>query len=95
MTTTNPVALAVEIKALLEQLMNLVRALLVQIEVPQPAGAKSGLKRADDRLTAAGIDALYADFAENKLNTKQIMLKHDISRSGFTKRKAKWRKGVR
>jgi hypothetical protein len=52
-------------------------------------------KRDDGRLSEAGIDALYADFAAGQLSNEQIRQKHDISKSGLTKRKAMWRDGKR
>lgn len=49
------------------------------------------LKREDGRLTEAGIDALYADFAAAQLSNEQIMAKYGISESGLTKRKRAWK----
>lgn len=96
MTMTNPLALTVEAKRLAVALGSVLDALLAQIEAPKSALPRGNLlKRPDGRLDEDGIDALYADFVQNRLNNRQLAAKHKISLSGVVKRKAMWRRGVR
>jgi hypothetical protein len=65
------------------------------VRAPTPPIKGTPLLRPDGRLTDAGIDALYADFAAARLTNRQIAAKFPISLSGVVKRKAMWRRGER
>ncbi len=94
MPTTNPIALLAEATRLVFLLSSTLEELRSQLEIPrvQPTGAL--LERADRRLTEAGIEALYADFAAGTLTDREIATKHQISLSGAVKRKRLWRQGL-
>ncbi|HYG87248.1 MAG TPA: hypothetical protein VD978_13405 [Azospirillum sp.] len=95
-TTTNPIALIIEAKRLngeLNAVLDELRARLETSEPPTNDGAP--LKRPDGRMTEAGIDALYAEFATKKLTNLEIAEKFDISLSGVVKRKSMWNRGER
>lgn len=95
LTASSLLPVAAEISRLLAQLAALVDGLVTQLQATSTESGAPALKRPDGRLTEAGIDALYADFAADALGNDEIAAKHGISVSGVVKRKAMWKRGER
>ena len=95
LTASSLLSVAIEISRLLAQLAVLVDSLVAQLQAPPIEAGAPVLKRPDGRLTEAGIDTLYADFAADVLSNDEIAAKHEISVSGVVKRKAMWKRGER
>jgi hypothetical protein len=90
----NPVALIAEARRLHGMLGAVLDDLEARLSAPTLVVDETPLVRPDGRLTEAGIDAVYAEFAANSTNG-EIAKKFDISLSGVVKRKAMWRRGER
>jgi hypothetical protein len=92
---SNPIALAVDIRALGAQLVELADALVKALQPVPASSPRASTKGTGYHMSEPAIDALYADFAADELSISELAEKHRISKSGVTKRKGMWRMGRR